>query len=366
MATDAPPAAQAPEAPRPRRLPKLPGLPKLPLATLYLFSGILFVYYLSVNFLPFISPNYDILSSLGLHFNAPWSIFTYMFIHLWPSHLIVDALLLLVFGVIVENRVGGWKMLIIFLSSGFIGGLVNLFFFPTKILIGSSGAVFGLIGAAIVLHPFLSFSLFALSLNVFAPIVTIAVDNAEAAFVQKVVGERENLAYFDEALQEKIGALSVQREAVNRSLERTQDALQGQEESLAKLQADYRAGRVSRDTFEKLSAQLVSSISTLKANVTRNTQVMTLVSRDIIQAHQDRLQVATERVDVEEKAVQLEFSQQTREATPQAAWPHSVGLLVGAIALFALRKETFLEWEGKYDAITGFVLRKKPEKKPRP
>jgi membrane associated rhomboid family serine protease len=335
------------------------NLPKLPLATLYLFSTILLVYYVSVNFFPFFSPNYDILSNLGLHFNAPWSIFTHMFIHLWPSHLFVDCLLLLIFGAIVERKVGAWKTLTIFIVSGLLGGLVNLLFFPTKILIGSSGAVFGLIGAAIVLHPFFSFGLFVVSLNLLAPAVTKTVDSVESVVVEKISSERQSLAYFEEALQDKIGKLSTQRAELNLTVSAGKTELEAQESALSDLQASYQAGKITQAEFEKISAQIISRISSIRENLTRNAQVMTLVNRDLLQAHQDRLQVATERVGVEEKTAQFDYSQKTRDSTPQANWPHSIGLIIGAIALFILRPETFLEWEKKYDVISNFVFRKR-------
>ncbi|MFH0961628.1 MAG: rhomboid family intramembrane serine protease [archaeon] len=340
---------------------ELPGREWLPLVTLYIFSITLFIYYLSVSFFPFVSPSYDFLATLGLHYNAPWSILTYMFIHLWPSHLLVDGMLLLVFGTIVERRIGGWKTLLIFLSSGFLGGLVNLLFFPTKTLIGSSGAVFGLIGAAVVLRPFLSMTLFVAAINLFAPIVVRAVDSVETAFVERIAAERDVLSTVDSILWEKIMNLSSERNEINRTISEKQETRAQLEERLKLIDEQKASGKISEAAYSSQAQEILLELSRLDGNITDESRKMTLISRDILETSGDKKTISTERREIERKAYQLSVTEKTREGTPEAPWPHSVGLIFGGCLVFFLDKNAFLSWEGKYLKLASlFVRRGKP------
>jgi hypothetical protein len=339
--------------------PAKKSLPKLPLVTLYLFSFTLFIYYLSVSFFPFISPNYDLLYTFGLHFDAPWSLLTYMFVHLWPSHLLVDCALLLIFGTIVERKVGGWKTIIIFLSSGFAGGLINLFFFPTKTLIGSSGAVFGLIGAAIVLYPFFSFFLFVISMNLVAPAIVRAVDSAESAYVEALATEKVALISASSTLLDKASSLSLRKEELNRTISAGNSEIANFEETLRMLEADKLAGKVTAEQYRLQSLPLMERLAALRANLTAESQKLTLVSHDILETNQQAWQISVERNRVDTRVGQMSASERTKEGTSQADWPHAAGIVLGGLLLFVLRAETFPEWEGRYGIVKAFLFRKR-------
>ncbi|MCB1472451.1 MAG: rhomboid family intramembrane serine protease [Rhodobiaceae bacterium] len=90
-------------------------------------------------------------------FAAPdlMTLVTYQFLHGGWMHLISNMLFLWVFGDNVEDALGHIRFLGFYLACGVIGGLAHLLAAPDSQspLIGASGAVAGVIGAYLVLHP---------------------------------------------------------------------------------------------------------------------------------------------------------------------------------------------------------------------
>ncbi len=338
---------------------QVPGKEWLPLVTLYLFSITLFIYYLSVSFFPFISPSYDILSKFGLHLNAPWSVITYMFVHLWPSHLLVDCLLLLIFGTIVERRIGGVKMLSIFIVSGILGGLVNLFFFPTKILIGSSGGGFGLIGAAVVLSPKISLALFVLSLNLFAPIVVKIVDSVETSFVERIFEQKAALKTVDSILLEKLTSISDIRASLNRTISEKKSRISELESILLSIEKKRASGELSESEHSSQSSQILSEISEINGKIAEDSRNLTILSRDFIEVGEERRAIVMERHEIDRKEHQLSVTERTKAGTPEAPFPHAVGIFFGGLIVFLLEKSVFLDWEERYLWIKSRFVRKK-------
>ena len=84
-------------------------------------------------------------------------VFSYMFLHANFEHLFNNMLALVLFGMAVENRVGSYKMFLIYSLSGVLGGIFSMYAHGiaygerTFYVIGSSGAVFGLLGAYFVI-----------------------------------------------------------------------------------------------------------------------------------------------------------------------------------------------------------------------
>lgn len=73
----------------------------------------------------------------------PWTLFTYMFLHDGPSHILFNMIALYFFGGRVESVMGSQRFLALYLISGIMGGLLSIFFTPYSNIIGASGAVFG-------------------------------------------------------------------------------------------------------------------------------------------------------------------------------------------------------------------------------
>ncbi len=83
------------------------------------------------------------------------SYFTYAFLHANFLHLAGNLLFLWVFGDNIEDAVGHLRYLAFYLLAAAAGGLAHSFFNAgsTLPLIGASGAVAGIVGAYLVLHP---------------------------------------------------------------------------------------------------------------------------------------------------------------------------------------------------------------------
>jgi membrane associated rhomboid family serine protease len=71
------------------------------------------------------------------------------FVHASPSHLFGNLLYLVVFGTFVEYGLGAWRMTLIYLASGAAGAIASYLFADiSRLSVGASGAIFGLIGAS--------------------------------------------------------------------------------------------------------------------------------------------------------------------------------------------------------------------------
>jgi membrane associated rhomboid family serine protease len=83
------------------------------------------------------------------------TLLSYMFLHGDIFHLLSNMLFLWVFGDNVEDAMGHTKFLVFFLLCGLAGGLAHAAMQPASKLplIGASGAVAGVIGAYLLLHP---------------------------------------------------------------------------------------------------------------------------------------------------------------------------------------------------------------------
>ena len=79
-----------------------------------------------------------------------WRLVTSMFLHGDTLHLVSNMISLLIFGSYVELSFSKYKFVVIYFISGILGSLFTIFFLPLNaISLGASGAIFGLIGAAL-------------------------------------------------------------------------------------------------------------------------------------------------------------------------------------------------------------------------
>jgi len=79
-----------------------------------------------------------------------WRLFTSMFLHGDALHLFSNMVSLLIFGAYVELSYSKFQFLIIYIISGLIGSIFSMLLLPLNtISLGASGAIFGLIGAAV-------------------------------------------------------------------------------------------------------------------------------------------------------------------------------------------------------------------------
>jgi len=98
-------------------------------------------------YLFFVQINDRILERLEL-----WRLFTSMFLHSDILHLISNIIGLLLFGTFIENLASKKAYLIIYFVSGIIGNITSLFLLPSNVIsLGASGAIYGLIGATVMI-----------------------------------------------------------------------------------------------------------------------------------------------------------------------------------------------------------------------
>jgi membrane associated rhomboid family serine protease len=85
----------------------------------------------------------------------PGSIFTSMFLHGGPMHLIGNMWFLWIFGDNVEERMGTIRFLIFYFLVGAVGALAQAFSSPSSTvpMVGASGAIAGVLGGYVMLFP---------------------------------------------------------------------------------------------------------------------------------------------------------------------------------------------------------------------
>ena len=82
------------------------------------------------------------------------NIFTAMFLHGGWMHLIGNMLFLWIFGNNIEDRLGHVQFVVFYLLTGLIGNLAHTLFQPSaQPLVGASGAISGVMGGYILVHP---------------------------------------------------------------------------------------------------------------------------------------------------------------------------------------------------------------------
>lgn len=92
-------------------------------------------------------------------FNSPvnnlYSLFTSLFLHIDPTHLIGNMYFLYLFGDNIEDRIGHWKFGLAFLSLGTLASLGHAFLTqsPNIQTLGASGAISGIMGGYLFLYP---------------------------------------------------------------------------------------------------------------------------------------------------------------------------------------------------------------------
>src|SRR5205085_10895888 len=84
-----------------------------------------------------------------------WRLITFGFSHWDLTHLLLNSVLLLILGLIVERRAGTAWLLLVFLAASMASGAGILFkhqLWPSQgVSLGASGGLFGLLGAALLL-----------------------------------------------------------------------------------------------------------------------------------------------------------------------------------------------------------------------
>jgi membrane associated rhomboid family serine protease len=89
---------------------------------------------------------------LGVAHGEWWRLFTAMFLHASFFHLAVNMYSLYFVGSIMEQVIGRWRFLLLYLASGLAGSAGALVLSPLTPTVGASGAIFGVLGGLLVLE----------------------------------------------------------------------------------------------------------------------------------------------------------------------------------------------------------------------
>jgi membrane associated rhomboid family serine protease len=89
---------------------------------------------------------------VGVAHGEWWRLVTSMFLHYGPFHLLLNMLALYWFGSLLEQRIGSGRFLMLYFVSGLAGAAGALIAAPTTPTVGASGAIFGILGAGLVLE----------------------------------------------------------------------------------------------------------------------------------------------------------------------------------------------------------------------
>src|SRR5947199_1784245 len=81
-----------------------------------------------------------------------WRLITAAFLHYGPFHLLLNMLALYWFGSLLEQRIGSGRFLAVYIVSGLAGSAGALLWSPLVPTVGASGAIFGILGAGLVLE----------------------------------------------------------------------------------------------------------------------------------------------------------------------------------------------------------------------
>jgi membrane associated rhomboid family serine protease/cytochrome c-type biogenesis protein CcmH/NrfG len=76
-----------------------------------------------------------------------WRLFTYMFLHGGPMHILFNMWCLWDLGQLCESLYGRWTYAAIYVITGVAGGLASVAWNPAVLSVGASAAIFGLAGA---------------------------------------------------------------------------------------------------------------------------------------------------------------------------------------------------------------------------
>jgi membrane associated rhomboid family serine protease len=125
-----------------------------------------------------------------------WRWFTSLFLHVSASHLFFNMLGLFFFGKVLEKEVNRQWFLSIYFVSGLLGNFVYMF---TAIdpVVGASGCVFGVMGAAMLLNPIkrIHLYLFPLPLGVVAIAFIVFETLAVYYTPESMTGVTDNVAH---------------------------------------------------------------------------------------------------------------------------------------------------------------------------
>ena len=131
----------------------LPGMVKTPIVTWALLSANVVIWLVATAAGGTEDP--EVLLNFGATFGPLiargeyWRLFTAMFLHVGPVHLLFNSFALFVFGRLAERVFGHFRFLTVYILSGLSGSVASYLLGSIAIGAGASGAIFGVLGALV-------------------------------------------------------------------------------------------------------------------------------------------------------------------------------------------------------------------------
>jgi membrane associated rhomboid family serine protease len=91
-------------------------------------------------------------ATVGVAHDEWWRLMSAAFLHYGPFHLAMNMYSLYFAGSILEQLIGRWRFALLYLVSGLAGSAGALYWSPNSMTVGASGAIFGVLGALLILE----------------------------------------------------------------------------------------------------------------------------------------------------------------------------------------------------------------------
>ncbi|MEK6927467.1 MAG: rhomboid family intramembrane serine protease [Nanoarchaeota archaeon] len=121
-----------------------------------------------------------------------WRFVTAIFLHGGFSHLLLNMFAMLMFGMMLEHTIGTKKYLLVFFLTGILANIISYPFYDSAL--GASGAIFGLIGAMVMLKPGVTIWAFGMPMPLFIAGILWAFVDIIGVFVPSGVGNIAHLS----------------------------------------------------------------------------------------------------------------------------------------------------------------------------
>ena len=133
----------------------------------------------------------DMLILNKLAYFEVWRFFTSLFLHADIGHLFYNMFALALFGSMLERMIGDKRFLIVYFSAGIIANIFALQFYDSSL--GASGAIYGIIGALVIVRPSLMVWAFGFPMPMFIAGILWAVGDIIGLFMPSNVGHIAHL-----------------------------------------------------------------------------------------------------------------------------------------------------------------------------
>ncbi len=121
-----------------------------------------------------------------------WRFVTSIFLHGGLAHLLYNIFALGLFGSMLERLIGSRRFLIVFFATGVLANILSVNFYDSSL--GASGAIFGIIGALIVVRPLMVVWAFGLPMPLFIAGILWAAGDLIGLFVPSNVANLAHLS----------------------------------------------------------------------------------------------------------------------------------------------------------------------------